>query len=207
MKFKSLNLGSSLRHLKSDKILAKVIEKHGLIKPEFNRTSDPFQSLLKSIIYQQISGKAAESILKKFFGLFPKKKFPTADDVLKISFEKLRSAGFSNQKATYVKDLALKFKDGSVSSKNFHKMSDGEIIEHLTGVKGIGVWTAQMFLMFSLNRPDVLPTGDLGIQKGFQKLFELKRLPSPSQMEKLSLNWRGHRTVASLYLWRIVDEA
>ncbi len=206
MKFKPLDIKSSLRHLKADKRLVNVIKKHGPIKPEFNKTKDPFQSLLKSIIYQQISGKAAESILKKFLGLFPKKKFPTPEDVLKIKFEKLRGAGLSSQKAAYIIDLARKFKDGSVSSKNFHKMSDGEIIEHLTLVKGIGVWTVQMFLMFTLNRPDILPTGDLGIQKGFQKLFGLKRLPSSVQMEKLSINWRGHRTVASLYLWKMVDE-
>lgn len=194
-----------MRHLKADKRLVNVIKKHGPIKPEFNKTKDPFQSLLKSIIYQQISGKAADSILKKFLGLFPKKKFPSPDDVLKIKFEKLRGAGLSSQKATYIKDLAKKFKDGSVSSKNFHKMSDGEIIEHLTLIKGIGVWTAQMFLMFTLNRPDILPTGDLGIQKGFQKLFGLKKLPSPNEMERLAEKWRGHKTVASLYLWRITD--
>src|SRR3989344_420800 len=197
---------SSLRFLKADKRLAKVIKKYGLIKPELGRSSDPFQSLGKAIIYQQISGKAAESILKKFVGLFPKKKFPSPDDVLKIKFEKLRSAGLSSQKANYIKDLALKFKDGTVSSKNFHKMPDREIVEHLTAVKGIGVWTAQMFLMFYLNRPDVLPTGDLGIQKGFQKLFGLKQLPSSKQMQKLSLGWQGHRTVASLYLWKAVDD-
>lgn len=205
MKFKPFNIGSSLRYLKRDKKLAKVIKKHGVIKPEFNRSSSPFESLVKSIIYQQISGKAAESILKKFLGLFPKKKFPSPDDVLKIKFEKLRDAGLSSQKANYITDLARKFKDGSVSSKNFDIISDDEIVEHVTTVKGVGVWTAQMFLIFTLNRPDILPTGDLGIQKGFQKLFRLKQLPSSKQMEKFSENWRGHRTVASLYLWKIVD--
>jgi len=205
MKQPKVDLKKSLRHLKRDKRLAKLIQKHGPLDSTYFRPSSTFESLAQSIIYQQLSGKAAGTILKRFIALFPGKKFPTPDDVLKIKGQKLRSVGLSNQKASYIVGLAKKFKDGSVSSKNFHRMSDEEIIEHVTSVKGIGVWTAQMFLMFTLNRPDILPTGDLGIQKGFQKLFNLKKLPSPAQMEKLAKNWEGHRTVASWYLWKAVD--
>ena len=124
---------------------------------------------------------------------------------MKIKTEKLRSAGLSGQKSAYLKDLAEKFKDGTIDPKLFPKMSDAEIIEHVMAVKGIGEWTAQMFLMFTLARPDVLPTGDLGIQKGFQKLFALRNRPSPKQMEKLASGWAGHRTVACFYLWRTLD--
>lgn len=118
----------------------------------------------------------------------------------------MRAVGLSGQKASYLKDLALKFTDGTIDPKKFPKMTDQEIIEHVTAVKGIGDWTAHMFLMFTLHRPDVLPTGDLGIQKGFQKIFNLRSKPSPEKMERLAAIWKGHRTVASMYLWRLLDE-
>lgn len=205
MAYSKINLKKSLGHLKRDKKMAALIRKHGVLGEWKGRSDDPFESLVKSIVYQQISGKAAESILNKFLKLYPNKKFPTPSDVLKTRIPKLRSAGLSNQKATYIKDLALKFEEGQVSPKHFAQMSDEEIITHLIRVKGIGRWTAHMFLMFTLKRPDILPTGDLGIQKGFQKLFGLRKLPSPAHMEKLSKEWAGHRTVACLYLWRVVD--
>lgn len=207
MKNPELNLKKSLAHLKRDKRLASVIKKHKLGKDTWDRRpSEAFESLVRSIIYQQISGKAAQSILNKFKELFKGKNFPKPEGVLKISEGKLRSAGLSGQKVSYIIDLARKFKEGIINPKNFHLLSDEEIIEHLVQVKGIGRWTAHMFLMFTLKRPDVLPTGDLGVQKGFRKLFKLKKLPSPSDMEKLARKWEGHRTVASLYLWRIVDD-
>lgn len=197
---------ASVKHLSRDKHLGKFIRGYGSLKFRREHTREPFQALCESIIYQQISGTAAASILKKFKTLWPKKKFPTPEDVLKIKIEKIRTAGISPQKVLYLKDLALKFKDGTVSPKNFCLMTDVEIIEHVVAVKGVGEWTAQMFLMFTLGRPDVLPTGDLGIQKGFKKLFNLKKLPTPAHMQKLSRNWAGHRTVACFYLWRLLDE-
>ena len=205
MVFKSLNLNQSLRHLKRDKTLAEVIKKHGVIKKPRRPSRHPFESLVQSIVYQQLSGKAARTIFQRFLKLFKKGRFPRPNEVLKVSSVKLHSVGLSNQKTSYILDLARKFSNGEIAHDKFHVMSDEEVIEHMTKVKGIGVWTAQMFLIFSLNRPDVLPTGDLGIQKGFKKLFELKQLPSPGRMEKLAESWRGHRTVASLYLWKIVD--
>ena len=185
--------------------MAAVIKKHGPIDPAFNRSKNAFESLLKSIVYQQISGKAAESILKKFLALYPTGGFPKPKDVLRTRVVTLRSAGLSSQKVTYILDLAQKFDEGAVSPKHFHKMSDEDISTHLIQVKGIGQWTADMFLMFTLRRSNVLPTGDLGIQKGFQKLFGLKKLPKPEEMRKLSKSWEGHRTVACWYLWREVD--
>ncbi|MDO8518212.1 MAG: DNA-3-methyladenine glycosylase 2 family protein [bacterium] len=197
---------ASVEHLTRDKHLGAFVRGYGPLKFRREHTQEPFQALCESIVYQQISGIAAASILKKFRVLWPKKKFPTPEDVLKIKIKKLRATGISPQKALYLKDLAAKFKDGSVNPKLFHRMSDVEIIEHVVVVKGIGEWTGQMFLMFTLHRPDVLPTGDLGIQKGFKKLFNLKNLPTPAKMQRLSKNWAGHRTTACFYLWRLLDE-
>lgn len=195
----------SLKFLKKDARLGAFINSHGPITHRRAHAGHAFQSLAEAIVYQQLSGKAAGTILKRFVALFPGAKFPTPDDVLKIKVEKLRAAGLSGQKAAYLKDLAAKFKDGTITPALFKKMSDQEIVAHVAAVKGIGEWTAQMFLMFTLHRPDVLPTGDLGIQKGFQRLFKLKALPSPKQMERLARPWAGHRTLACMYLWRLVD--
>ncbi len=200
---------ASIKHLRRDKHLGAFIKKHGPIVHRREHAMSAFQSLAESIIYQQLSGKAAATILKRFVALFPGSPpaggFPTPADVIKIKTEKLRSAGVSAQKSAYLKDLAAKFLDGTINPKLFARMSDGEIIEHVTKVKGIGEWTAHMFLMFTLARPDILPVGDLGIQKGFQKVFKLRQKPSPAQMEKLAACWAGHRTVACTYLWRLLD--
>lgn len=196
----------SIKHLSRDKHLGAFVKRHGPITHRRPHAGGAFQSLAEAIVYQQLSGKAAGTILKRFVALFPKKKFPTPEDVLNIKTEKLRSAGLSGQKSAYLKDLATKFKNGTINPKLFPNMSDAEIIEHVVAVKGIGEWTAQMFLMFTLNRPDVLPTGDLGIQKGFQKLFALRNRPSPKKMKKLAAGWADHRTVACMYLWRLQDE-
>lgn len=195
----------SLKVLKKDVHIGAFVIKHGPITHRRKHAGHAFQSLAEAIIFQQLSGKAAATILKRFVALWPTKKFPTPEDVLKIKTEKLRAVGLSGQKATYIKDLALKFKDGTINPKLFKKMSDQEIIEHVVAVKGIGEWTAQMFLMFTLHRPDVLPTGDLGIQKGMQRLFKLKSKPKPERMEKLARVWAGHRTLACMYLWRVAD--
>lgn len=200
----------ALTHLKKDKKLAAVIKKH---KPEFARAREPFEALVRAIIFQQLSGKAAGTIHCRFLELYPasrkasQDKHPTPKQVAATSLAQFRSAGVSEQKAGYLHDLALKFGDGTIQPKKFPKMSDEEIRQHLIAVKGIGRWTADMFLMFTLHRPDVLPTGDLGIQKGMQKLFGLKKLPNPEQMQKLAAPWAPHRTVASRYLWELLDNA
>lgn len=164
-----------------------------------------FASLARSIIYQQISGKAAASIEKKFIALFKGKKFPKPEDVLKLTDVQFQSAGVSPQKRGYLRDLAAKFLDKTIEPKNFSKMTDEEIREHLIRVKGIGRWTADMFLIFSLNRPNVLPVGDLAIQKGFQKAFGLRSLPNSVKMMKLAADYHGKYTQLSLYLWHIQD--
>jgi len=207
---------ASRKHLLKDAHLGSFIKSHGPITHRRQHAMNAFQSLAEAIVYQQLSGKAAATILKRFVDLFadnptsPKaskgKTFPSPEQVLKIKVEKLRAVGLSGQKASYLKDLALKFKDGTINPKLFPTMTDAEILAHVTAVKGIGQWSGQMFLMFTLARPDVLPTGDLGIQKAFQKLFNLRSKPSPERMEKLARVWAGHRTVACFYLWRLLDQ-
>lgn len=193
----------ALRFLKKDKRLAPIIAAYP--KPEYKRGRNAFQSLARAIVYQQISGKAAETILHRFCTIYGT-RFPKPEDVLNTSDTTLRAAGVSAQKASYIKDLAKKCLDGTIEPKKFSGMSDEEIREHVVAVKGIGVWTADMFLMFTLGRPDVLPTGDLGIQKGMQRLCKLRALPSPEKMRTLAEPWKPYRTVACWYLWRLADE-
>ncbi|MBI5456166.1 DNA-3-methyladenine glycosylase 2 family protein [Candidatus Kaiserbacteria bacterium] len=208
----------ALRQLSQHAKFAQLIKQHG--PPKLRRGKNAFQALSRAIIYQQISGSAAISIYKKFVALFgirldgpidwekpAARKFPLPEQVLKISEAKMRSAGLSPQKIKYLKDLAKKFSDGTIKHKTHDRLTNDEIIAALTAVKGIGVWTAHMFLIFSLNRPDILPTGDLGIRKGFQILYKLRTLPDHKKMEKLAKDWREHASVASWYLWRVADGA
>jgi 3-methyladenine DNA glycosylase/8-oxoguanine DNA glycosylase len=196
----------------SQKALAKLphfrplIKKHGPVDLTryHRRQKTVFQALLRSIVYQQISGKAAASILARVEALFPKNK-PTPELLLKLPDAALRAAGLSGQKVVYVKDLASKCLDGTIDEKRFPRMTSQEIIEHLVQVKGIGVWTAQMLLIFTLYRPDILPWGDLAIQKGFRTLYGLRSLPDKKRMEKLAEPWKEHASAASWYLWRIAD--
>ena len=198
------NHSKSISVLKRDKRFARLIKKHGL--PERPARKNPFQSLVRSIIYQQVSGRAAATILARFIDLFPKGKFPTPEAVCKMPVEKMREAGLSSQKASYIQDLAQKFSGGTVKHRSLNHMTNAEVVEHLTQVKGIGVWTVHMFLISTLNRPDILPTGDLGIRKGFQIVYGLKNLPDHAKMEKLAQHWRAHASAASWYLWRVADK-
>ena len=168
-------------------------------------TSNAWLSLARAIIYQQISTAAGNSIYGKFLGLFGKRK-PSPETFLSFGIAQLKSAGISPQKAGYLKDLSDKFLDKTINHKKFHTMTDAEVKEHLLAVKGIGPWTADMFLIFALNRPDILPVGDLGTKKGFQKAFNLKSLPTEKQMLKLAEAHAGERTNLTLHLWGILDD-
>mgnify|MGYP000645617646 CR=1 FL=1 len=181
------------KFVKSIRINSKKLRK-------LERSKNPFLSLASSIISQQISLSAAGSIRKRFITLFGKKK-PNPLDTLKFSDEELRAVGLSRSKIVYIRDLAEKFLNKTINPKHFDKMSDEDIKEHLIQVKGIGPWTGDMFLIFALNRPDVLPVGDLGVLKGFQKVFNLKKLPSIKKMQALAKPYVGKRTQLSLYLW------
>lgn len=199
---------ASVLFLKKDPHFAPLVKKHG--SPDFSRyftrEHTIFLALLRAIIYQQLSGKAAGAIHSRILALFPDKK-PTPELLLKIRAPRLRKAGLSVQKITYVRDLAKKFQDGIVDEKKFGKMTSQEIIDHLRSVRGIGTWTAQMLLLFTLKRLDILPTGDLGIRKGFQIVYQLKKQPTPQEMERLAKPWRAHASAASWYLWRAADAA
>ena len=187
-----------------DDKLGSLILEFGI--PDFNPTDNYFKSLARSIIYQQLSGKAANTIYKRFLNIYSGKSFPTSQLVAKTDIVQLRQAGLSNRKAGYIIGLAEVLMRDNYLPKNLSKLSNEQISEKLITVKGIGQWTADMFLMFSLNRPDVLPLTDLGIQKGMMDFFNLKAIPSEKQMLKLSKKWKPYRSIASWYMWKIVDD-
>lgn len=168
-----------------------------------------FQELVESIIGQQISVKAGEAILSRFVGLFGGGEFPVPDAILQKTVDDLRTAGLSRGKATYVRDLAQRVVDGDLRFDHLDSLSNDEVVAKLTPVKGIGEWTAHMFLMFCMGRMDVLAHGDLGVQLGIQKLYKLKQLPSPADVKKLAAknNWHPYESVACWYIWQSLDNA
>ena len=181
-----------------------LINKFG--RPDINPKQDYFQSLLRSIVFQQLSGKAAQSIYERFVNLIPKTSSLCPNEVLKLNKDEMRKAGLSFRKIDYVRNLADYFKNNSFQKKDVERMSDQEISKELIQIKGIGQWTVDMFLMFTLNRADILPCTDLGIQKGIMKILNMKSLPSKKEMENCSRKWRPYRTIACWYLWRMVDD-
>ena len=166
---------------------------------------DYFWSLTRSVIYQQISGKAAKKISDRYLKLFSKGSKMSPIDVIKIDIEKIQNVGISRQKSGYIKNIANAFDEGLVNEAQLHKLSDKEIIDQLVKIKGVGRWTAEMFLIFTLRRPDVFPVTDLGVQKGFQIYYDLDELPSIDMMNEKSENWKPYRTIMSLYLWFAVE--
>jgi DNA-3-methyladenine glycosylase II len=188
--------------LKQDPNLVKIIERIG--DYQIKKRKNHFAVLVESIISQQLASAAAEAIFRRFKKLYP--KFPAANQILNTKDAKLRSAGFSSMKVEYLKDLARKIEDGKLKMRSLSKMTDDEVIEHLTQVKGIGRWTAEMFLIFSLGRLDVLPTGDLGLRKGVQMVFSLSELPKPKEVEKIGMRWKPYRSVATWYLWKSLQK-
>lgn len=163
---------------------------------------DAFRALAESIIYQQLATKAADTIAARFVALYPDRPFPGPTDVLETPNDTLREAGLSSQKVRYLKALAQRFANGTLDPSRFVAMSDEEIIEQLCKVKGIGRWTAEMFLIFSLGRPNVLPVDDFGVRKAVQRLYGLAELPSREQVREMGRKWEPYRTAATWYLWR-----
>ncbi|CUV10313.1 DNA-3-methyladenine glycosylase II [hydrothermal vent metagenome] len=203
-KTKPLSIKKAVKYLmKSDPELIPLLDAFKIqdLQPE----TDYFKSLTRSIVYQQLSGKAAKTILDRFILLYKDKSYPTPVDVINIDHEKLRSVGLSNSKAQYIKNIAHAFLDNPDTYDSLEKMDDQDIIDTLITIKGVGPWTAQMFLMFTLNRPDVFPVTDLGVQKGFQHYYKLSEMPTPGQMLKKSEQWAPYRTVVSLYFWRLLE--
>ena len=173
--------------------------------PELDIEKNYFWSLCRSIIYQQISGKAAKTISDRFIALFPSEKNFNPKEVLDIDIDNLYTVGLSKQKASYIKNIAVAYDRNFINENNFSLMTDTEIIKQLTNIKGIGRWTVEMFLIFTLRRSDVFPVTDLGVQKGFQIFYSLDELPSIDLMNQKAKKWRPYRTIVTLYLWYAVD--
>lgn len=185
--------------------MRRLIRQHGpcLIEPDATRT--PFQSLVSSVAHQQLHGRAAETILKRFRGLFGN-RMPSAEKLATVDDAALRACGFSTAKVTALRDIAAKTLNGVVpGSREIARMSDEEIIGRLTTVRGVGKWTVQMLLIFKLGRPDVLPADDYGVRAGFQAVFKLDELPAPREVLAYGERWRPHATTAAWYLWRAAD--
>jgi DNA-3-methyladenine glycosylase II len=194
-----------VRRLKrTDPVLARVIEAVGPCRFQLRNEGTHYQALTRSIVYQQLSGKAAGTILGRFNALYDEGN-PTPEAVLETSDEKLRAVGLSRQKIGYLRDLSAKIAAGALPLDAIHERADHEIIDHLVQVKGIGRWTAQMFLMFRLGRPDVLPELDLGIQNAIQRAYRMRKRPTPKQVKKIGAKWSPHSTIACWYLWRSLD--
>ena len=184
--------------LRSDKKLGPLIRRIGPCSMRI--TKDPFQTLVEAIIYQQLSEASATAITKRFLKLY--KKFPTPRQVNNTTDKKLKDIGLSGTKINYMKGLAKLVVKKEIDFRKISKLSDEQVIEELTKIKGIGNWTAQIYLMFCLQRTDVFPVGDLGIQKGIRDLFSLKELPEPKTMEKFSARWKPNRSIACWYIWK-----
>jgi DNA-3-methyladenine glycosylase II len=196
---------SAVAHLRRvDPVLGEIIAKVRKAPPPPRRAGTHYDALVRAIVYQQLSGKAAGTIHRRFCELYPNKR-PRAHLVLATSDEALRSAGLSRQKIGYLRDLSARVVDGSLPLAHLGRLPDDAIIEHLIRVKGIGRWTVQMFLMFRLGRPDVLPELDLGIQNAIQRAYGLRKRPKPKDVIRLGTKWRPHATTACWYMWRSLE--
>lgn len=194
----------AIHHLRrQDPVLAAIIDQVGDYRMQFR---DPdFETLVKSIVYQQLSGKVASVIFGRLAAAARVGGKLTPEGILKLRPVRMRALGLSTQKTAYIRDLARHARDGVVRFDELGDLTDQEVIERLTQVKGIGVWTVHMFLMFALRRPDVLPTGDLGIRNAIRKAYGLEELPHPKAIEAMAERWRPYCTVASWYLWRSLE--
>jgi len=192
----------AILHLKkADPVLAAIIERVGPYRMNYDEPA--FASLAEAIVYQQLHGKAAATIFRRLTDLAGLPLEP--EGILRLSKAQMRAAGLSKQKLSYLRDLAAKTQGGEVQFAHLPELPDEEVIKELTKVKGIGVWTAHMFLIFSLRRTNVLPTGDLGIQMAIRKHYRKRKLLKPAQMERIARPWEPYRSVACWYLWRSLD--
>ena len=201
------NLPVALEHIRnSDPALGKAIDRVGHYVVEINSEQEPFESLLRSIVYQQLSGHAAKAIYNRLLELYPGKHHPSAEDLSATSPETLRSCGLSRSKVRAVTDLAEKTQQGLLPDRvKVQTMSDEDVIKAFSSVFGIGQWTCEMLLMFTLGRPDVLPGSDLGVRRGFMHAYRLDEMPSPQDVMARGELWKPYRSIASFYLWRLAD--
>jgi DNA-3-methyladenine glycosylase II len=198
-----IEMRSALKHLKkSDPVIAAIIKRVGPFSMQYREPS--FETLVRSIVYQQLSGRVASVIFGRLHTAAGEEQLTPAG-IMKLRPEKMRKLGLSAQKTLYIRELAKHTKRGSIVFENLTETEDAAVIDHLTRVKGIGVWTAQMFLMFALRRNDVLPVGDLGIRSAMKKAYGLSDLPKPVEMEKIAAAWKPYTSVACWYLWRSLE--
>jgi DNA-3-methyladenine glycosylase II len=190
--------------LRSDAVLAALIKRHGPCGLAAAQRADHFSALVRAITNQQLSTKAAATIYGRLAALMPGGT-PTPDGVGSVTNAQLREVGYSRQKIGYLRDLSAHVLDGTLDLDTIHNLSDDEVIAALTQVKGIGRWSAEMFLMFRLHRPDVLPVDDLGIVNAVKKVYGLRKRPTADRIRKIGEAWRPYRSVASWYLWRTLD--
>jgi DNA-3-methyladenine glycosylase II len=191
----------------ADPVMARLIDEHGaMVRRELreDRPGDAYGALLRSIVGQQLSTKAASTIYGRMLELFGGHA-PTPRQLLAADPEAIRTAGLSRPKIAYLRDLAQHVEDGTLELDRFDELPDEEVSAQLTAIKGLGQWTADMFLMFHLRRPDVLPVGDQGIRRAVQVQYRMRKLPDPKRLERVARPWRPHRTLACLYLWSSLD--
>ncbi len=194
---------SPLQHLKkSDPVMAGIIQRIGPFKLQYREPN--FETLVRSIVYQQLSGRVASVIFARLHAAAGEEQLTPAG-IMKLRPERMRKLGLSGQKTLYIRELAKHTKRGTVILEALPGFDDAAVVEHLTRVKGIGVWTAHMFLMFALRRNDVLPVGDLGIRSAMKKAYGLDDLPKPAEMEKIAAAWKPYTSVACWYLWRSLE--
>jgi DNA-3-methyladenine glycosylase II len=199
--------GSAARYLsRVDPVMGRLIRSVGPFTLTPRRRRSPFESLARAIAYQQLHDKAAESILKRFIALFPRRRFPKPDELLAMKSMAIRKAGFSRPKIAALRDLAAKTLDGTVpTNRVIRSLDDDAIVERLIAVRGIGRWTVEMLLIFQLGRPDILPVDDFGVRNGFRIVYGLRTMPRPSEVLRYGERWKPYRTAASWYLWRAAD--
>ncbi|MFZ3263826.1 MAG: DNA-3-methyladenine glycosylase [Terriglobales bacterium] len=196
------NHRKAINHLKkSDPVLAAIIDRIGPCRMEFGEPT--FHSLAEAILYQQLNGKAAATIFNRFTELAGDPLTPAG--ILKLTDAQMRGVGLSRQKTAYLRDLSEKTKAGLLEFDRMPEMTEEDVIAHLTQVKGVGVWTAHMFLMFTLRRPDILPTGDYGVQAAIKKHYKKRNWPKPDVMHKIAQPWAPYRSIACWYLWKSLD--
>jgi DNA-3-methyladenine glycosylase II len=196
---------AAYRHLRAaDPVLGELIDRHGPFRPR--PSGQPYASLVRAILYQQLAGAAAATIERRFYALYSDDhRAPTPSELLATTDDAFRGAGVSRQKTGYLRDLAEHVVTGALDFSGLDAASDEDVIEHLTAVKGVGVWTAHMFLMFQLGRPDVLPVGDLGVRNGMRVAYGLEETPTPARATEIGAPWAPYRSVGAWYMWRAAE--
>jgi DNA-3-methyladenine glycosylase II len=206
----ALRLSEADQHLRSgDHVMRRIIDERGPIDPETDRRGsrpDPYEALARAIVGQQLSTKAARSIWERLVEILGG-TFPEPSGLLSVDAAVIRGAGLSRSKVNFLRDLSQRVEDGRLDLRRLMELPDEDVVATLTEIKGVGPWTAEMFLIFHLGRPDVISAGDLGIRRAVQIEYGLDELPGPTDLERIAEPWRPHRTLACLYLWRSLDNA